>query len=85
MAYCFKGDLDGDIGSWEKIASIDPGYENMRNDLSVSYKDNGSFHDSIAGHESVIEELGNRDRNFLVVYPACAKENDILVVNRSKL
>ncbi len=57
----------------------------MRNDLSVSYKDNGSFHDSVGGHESVIEELGNRDRNFSVVFPARAKEKDMLVVNRRKL
>lgn len=57
----------------------------MRNDLSVSYKNNGSFHGSIAGHESVIEELGNSDRSFSVVFPARAKEKDMLVVNRRKL
>ena len=57
MAYYFKGDLDGAISTWEKVASIDPAYKNVHNDLSVSYKKKGSFRDSIAAHERALEEL----------------------------
>ena len=85
LAYYFKGDLDGAIDIWEKVASVDPAFSNVHNVLSVSYKDKGSFHDSIEGYERAIEELGNSDRRFSVVLPARAKEKDMLVVNRRKL
>jgi Flp pilus assembly protein TadD, contains TPR repeats len=85
LAYYFKGDLDGAIDTWEKVASVAPAYKNVHNDLSVSYENKGSFHASIAEHERALEELGNSDRSFSVVFPACAKEKDMLVVNRRKL
>ena len=85
LAYYFKGDLDGAIDAWEKVASVDPAFKNVHNDLSVSYKSKGSIHDSIAEHERALEELGNSDRSFSVVLPARAKEKDMLVVNRRKL
>jgi tetratricopeptide (TPR) repeat protein len=85
LAFYFKGDLDGAINTWEKVASIDPAYKNVHNDLSVSYKKKGLFHDSIAEHERALEELGKRDKSFSIVLPAHAKEKDMLVVNRRKL
>lgn len=85
LAYYFNGDLDGAIDAWEKVASVDPAFKNVHNDLSVSYKSKGLFHDSIAEHERALEELGNSDRSFAVVLPARAKEKDMLVVNRRKL
>ncbi len=85
LAYYFKGDLDGAIDVWEKVASVDPAFSNVHNVLSVSYKNKGSFHDSIEGYERALEELGNSDRRFSVVLPARAKEKDMLVVNRRKL
>ncbi len=77
--------LDGAIDTWEKVASVDPAYKNVRISLSVSFKNKGSFHDSIAEHKRALEELGISDSSFSVVLPARTKEEDMLVVNRRKL